>query len=678
MNRITALLLAFAALLTHVLVVHRDLEGAFGPPHEAAHVAFRIARNLVFDGGFHWWRDPVTDVTSGGLWSHPSPLLVLVSALFERVYLPVTRGVQVLGIGSALATVWLCTRFDPTRILSVVSALLLVSCGAVAAAGGSGTEWPLVMVLATTSFVALEKGRPRSAAGAMALLAISTPVALFLVAALCLQSLLRAELFGRAGRLSRLAYFLPAVLAVALAEAAGAGLVDGALRVMEPDAATTAHGLAQLRDFLVSTVSPILLIYPIVALLLGELAPVGRRALGLVAAWCAATVLTGGGPSTFDLAFVPALPLAFIAIQQGLGRALDTYRIGMERTAWIAVALASVGSLAVNRFPPETSEGRPVTLHERLLTPSADRWPEPDRVLGRPSLYSEVRQSNRLREIGSFMRDRLPEDTTLLTPWPGAVGYLAHFHVTDMFGRVEALAGLEATPWAPSPPRANLIAALESEPDYVLPWLNGFSALVDGQLKAGLPEELLRLDPASGDPGYRSRVRALMEQYEPMVTADPRDVLDVAVEPVLLLRRRGEFDPPVIRHRVRAGGTVEFLAGFGSTPESGAFNGLPQAFDTVVVATRADDSSVILDPIGGVRARLPEDAAVPTTVGLLIDPQWPPLSSRPSEVSLARIPSEVLLAEPRIKRIDVRLLHYRLPQRSAFADAAEPYTFHVR
>jgi len=670
MNRITALLLAFAALLTHVLVVHRDLGGTFGPPYESAHVAFRIARNLVFEGDFFWWRDPVTGETGGGLWSYPSPLLVYVSAVFERLYLPVTRGVQVLGIGAALATVWLSTRFDPNRILSVVSALLLVSCGAVAAAGGSGTEWPLVMALATTAFVALEKNRPRSAAVSLALLAVSTPAALFLVGVLLLQSLLRPELFGHAGRARRIAYFLPAAAAVAGSELAGASLFGGAARILSPEASTAAHGLAQLRDFLVSTVSPLLLVYPVVALLLGELSPLGRRALALVATWCVATVLAGGGPSTFDLAFVPALPLAFIAIQQGLGRALDTYRVNMERLAWVSVTLASLGSLAVNRFPPETSDGGPVTLHERLLTPTADRWPEPDQVLGRPSLYSEVRDANLLRSIGGFMRDRLPEDTTLLSPWPGAIGYLTHFHVADLFGRTEALEGRPATPWAPSPSPAHLEAALAAAPEYVLPWMNGFSALLSGDLRGGLPEDLLRLDPDDG-PEYRARIRALMQDYEPMVTAGRQGLSEVPIAPLLLLRRRGTIAAPVIRHRNQRG-HLEFVAGFGTDGEARPTVGLPQVFDVVVTAVRADGSRAILDPVGGVRAELGQSVGVPTSTGLLIDPQWP------SAISLVRIPRSVLRADPPIQRVEVRLIHHRLPQTSALADAAPPYTHDLR
>ena len=307
MNRITALLFAFAALLTHVLVVHRDLGGTFGAPYESAHVAFRLARNLVTEGSVHWWRDPATAETVGGLWSYPSPLLVLISSVFERLYLPVTRGVQVTGIVSVLATVWLCTRFDLTRILSVVSAVLLVSCGAVAAAGGSGTEWPIVMALATTAFVAVEKNRPFAAAISLALLAVSSAASVVLVAILFVQSLLRDELFGSPSRARRVLFFLPAAAALALAEWAGASLLHDLKRTFTWAPDDAAQGLAQLRDFLVSTVSPLLLIYPLVALFRRELSPVGRRALVIAVAWCAVTVLGGGGPLTFDLGFVPAL-----------------------------------------------------------------------------------------------------------------------------------------------------------------------------------------------------------------------------------------------------------------------------------------------------------------------------------------------------------------------------------
>jgi len=670
MNRITALLFAFAALLTHVLVVHRDLGGTFGAPYESAHVAFRLARNLVTEGSVHWWRDPATAETVGGLWSYPSPLLVLISSVFERLYLPVTRGVQVTGIVSVLATVWLCTRFDLTRILSVVSAVLLVSCGAVAAAGGSGTEWPIVMALGTTAFVAIEKNRPFAAALSLALLTISSAASVVLVAILFAQSMLRDELFGSPSRARRVLFFLPAVASLALAESAGASLLQevGRTFTWAPDDA--ARGAKQLRDFLVSTVSPVLLIYPLVALFRSELAPVGRRALFIAVAWCVVTVLGGGGPLTFDLGFVPALPFAFIAIQEGLRMALDTYRPALERLAWVSILTTSVGSLAVNRFPGVSPNAGEQPVVARLLAPSAERWPEPDRTLGRASLYSEVRDTNKLRRIGGFLRDRLPADATLLTPWPGAIGYLASFRVMDLLGRTDALPGHPPASWSPSPPRAHLEAALSEEPEYILPWLNGLDLVVDGDVSSYLPEYILRLDPEDS-PAHREGLMGLMSSYEPVVTVGRRNTSATPIDPLLLLRRVGTFTPPEIRHRKRRG-TLEFIAGFAPAGPEHPVADLPQVFDTIITAVRADGSRVVLDPVGLERTAQGSDEPMRTTKGLVIDPRWP------DAVSLLRIPLQALGAEPEIERMEVRLVHHGLPTDSGISDAAAPYVFEVR
>lgn len=670
MNRITALLFAFAALLTHVLVVHRDLGGTFGAPYESVHVAFRLARNLVTEGSLHWWRDPATAETVGGLWSYPSPLLVLISSVFERLYLPVTRGVQVTGIVSVLATVWLCTRFDLTRILSVVSAVLLVSCGAVAAAGGSGTEWPIVMALATTAFVAVEKNRPFAAAISLALLAVSSAASVVLVAILFVQSLLRDELFGSPSRARRLLFFLPAAAALALAEWAGASLLHDVKRTFTWAPDDAAQGLAQLRDFLVSTVSPLLLIYPLVALFRRELSPVGRRALVIAVAWCAVTVLGGGGPLTFDLGFVPALPFAFIAIQEGLRMALDTYRPALERLAWISILTTSVGSLAVNRFPGESPNAGEQTVVARLLTPRANRWPDSDRTLGRSSLYSEVRDTNKLRRIGGFLRDRLPADATLLTPWPGAIGYLANFRVMDMLGRTDALPGYPPASWSPSPPRAHLASALSEEPEYILPWLNGIDVLLDEQARSKLPEYVLGLDPEDS-PAHREELNALLAPYEPVVTVGRERTTATPIKPLLLLRRAGTFTPPEVRHRTRKG-TLEFVAGFAPPGPEQPVADLPQVFDTIITAVRADGSRVVLDPLGLERATLGESDRLLTTNGLVIDPRWD------DAVSLLRIPLQSLRAEPRTERLEVRLLHHRLPTDLGISDAAAPYVFEVR
>ncbi len=127
------------------------------------------------------------------------------------------------------------------------------------------------MALGTTAFVAIEKDRPVAAALALALLAISSAASVLLVLLLFVQSMLRPELFGSPSRTRRVLFFLPAAATLALAEWAGASLLTDVERIFTWAPEDAAQGLAQLRDFLVSTVSPILLVYPLVALLRREL-----------------------------------------------------------------------------------------------------------------------------------------------------------------------------------------------------------------------------------------------------------------------------------------------------------------------------------------------------------------------------------------------------------------------
>jgi len=668
MNRITAILLAFATLLTHVLVVHRDLSGEFGPPYDSAYVAFQLALNLVTEGDFAWWRDPTTGETFGGLWSYPSPILVFVSSAFEWLRIPVARGVQVTGILSVIATIWLCTRFDRTRILSVVPAVLLVSCGAVAAAGGSGTEWPIVMTLGTAAFIALERGRPLTAAVSLALLIVSTPAAVLLIIALLVQTLLRGEVFGSTARAQRVLYFLPAVATLGLVELAGGSLLADVARLLSWQEADAAIGLAHLRDFCVATISPLLLIYPLFALCMGDLSPVGRRALALVGVWCAATVMAGGGLETYDLGFIPALPFAFIAIQEGLRRALDTHKPNVERLAWVSILAASLGSLAVNRFPGEPSKTGEPTVIERLLKSTATRWPVPHPTLGRPSLHQEIRSTNRLRQIGQFLGERLPEDTTLLSPWPGALGYLGRYRVIDLLGRTDALPGYPPAPWSPSPPAARITAALGEAPDYILPWLSGFRVEVTDGDHPRLRPSILRLDP-DDSPSYRAEIDALMGAYEPLVTAGRQGPKQQATAPLLLLRRRGLFSVPAIELRIRQGDILEFVASFGAPGPGEQASSLPQVFDTVITAIRADGSRSLLDPMGRDRGSLGDGPL--TMSSLVIDPRWP------DEVSLLRMSLAELRSMSAIRRIEVRLIHHRLPARSSISNAAEPFMYEI-
>ncbi|MEM1449330.1 MAG: hypothetical protein AAGI22_09455 [Planctomycetota bacterium] len=672
MNRITALLLAMAALLVHVLVVHRSAAGGFAPPFESAHAALHLGRVLAREGVLAWSVDPASGAVAGGLWSYPSPLLVGVAAAAERVYVWSTFAAQLVGIACVLLTVFLSTRFDTDRIAGVVPALLLVSSGAVAVAGASGTEWPIAMFLLATAFVALEHGRSRFAALALALLVVARPEGIVAAAVLAIQTALRRRSArGASSSVPGLVVFAPALATLALAHGLGASLVEDLSRILQPDGAAARHGLAQLRDFAVTTVSPFLLVFPLIAIAIGELTPVGRRALVLAAACWTSSVLAGGGPAAFDLAFTMALPIVFIAIQQGIARALDTYRASMERLSWLAIGVAILGSLLASRFPGDLGRFGLREVQERARTAAATQPPGHGPILGRSAHFAEIQLTSGLRRVGAFLRDRLPPEATVLSAWPGALGYLANVRVVDMFGRATRLPGVERASWSPDPGRLDLLAALATEPDYIVPTMGGVASLVRGDLVLGLPEALFAFDPDDG-PELRAEVAARLARYEIVVTTGRRPSAQIETGPLLLLRRRGLADPPQLRFRRTKEGLVDLSIGFGTAEGAAPRANLPQVYDAVVVAVRADGSRLVLDPAGGTRGRERPGMATRTIVGAVIDPRWP------RAVSLARIPREVIEEGSGIVRLEARLLHHRLTPDDPTSNAADPLTYPLR
>ncbi|MEL6716255.1 MAG: hypothetical protein AAFP86_20915, partial [Planctomycetota bacterium] len=385
--------------------------------------------------------------------SYPSPALVWLATLLELLRTNVDRAAQLVGVLCALATVFLSTRFDTDRIAGVIPALLLVSSGAVAAAGASGTEWPIAMFALAASFVALEHGRGRVAAVALALLVTSRPEGIFAAAALFVLAVMR-RLRGPAalerGPAPSPLVFVPAVAALGAAHALGASLLGDARAVLELKPAAVSHGAAQGVDFLIETVTPALLVFPIVAFLRRGLSAVGARALVVTIVWVAAVIAGGGGPYAFHLAFAPALPIAFIAIQQGMARALDTYRRSMERLVWVSVSIALFGSLLASRFPGDLGRFPFEKRQERLYAAHAAAPIGRAPLLGRAGLHSEIRLVERLRRVGSFLGSRLPEEATVLSPWPGILQWRMRARVIDAFGRI-APDGTPARRWSPEP-----------------------------------------------------------------------------------------------------------------------------------------------------------------------------------------------------------------------------------
>ena len=720
MNRITAILLAMAALLVHILAVHRNGLGAFGAPYDSAHAAFTLGRNLIHHGDTWWHFDASTGEGTGSLGSYPSPLLIWISALveglsvvFERGYFGVTRSIQIIGIGCALGTVFMSTRFDTNRNVGVIPALLLVFSGAAAAAGASGTEWPIAMFLTTMAFVTLEHGRPRFASLSLMALVLATPVGVVAALTLALQTLTRklsarrramrkstapssshlSPSNGQTSRAPSLLVFLPAGIALFLVDRNGASLLPHLAFALQFDPEVIQHGLDRLRDFVVTTASPILLIVPLVAVLLRELSGIGQRAFWLALTMTGSTALmVGGDPESFGLGFVPALGVMFIAIQQGMTRAVDTYRRNMERGAWLLIGLTIFVSLFASRFPGNLGQIRVQRVQEKFYAASAIPPVAGSPLLGRSALFNEISLTERLREVGSFLRLRLPEGSTVMSPWPGALGYLSRHAVLDIYGRTTALPGHRQTPWSRNPPSFDIEDALSQEPDYILPSAKKISAIPKGQLVDMLPRELLEGQGRSTEE-LRSAVRGRLARYELVVTTRPLEKIPLSspmhttvrpIAPLVLFRKRGIQEAPRLT-AVDRGEFIEVRLAFnrpaahssaavsaGIKGKAAVVKGLVQIFDADISIRTEDGSAILLDPTG---ARIPGGMGTRRSItGMVIDPDW----TRP--VTIARISKGILepqAGEVRAVYLEARVYHHTMgpiegPARSATEQIVPP------
>ncbi|MFT5733661.1 MAG: hypothetical protein ACJA2W_000253 [Planctomycetota bacterium] len=677
MNRITAILLAMAALLVHIVVVHRNALGVFATPYDSAHAAFHLGRNLAHYGSVFWNIDPETGVAAGGLGSYPSPLLIWLSAGVEVMaawirssWFTVTRIVQFIGVGCALGTVFLSTRFDTDRNAGVIPALLLVFSGAVAAAGASGTEWPIVMFLMAMAFVTLEHGRRRFASVSLMLLAIASPVGVVGVLTLALQTLIRALRARRRSATDRgtaspksptLLVFLPAVVALTLVHRAGASLLPDLAAALQFEPYPVQHGIARLRDFIVITAAPVLLVFPLIALAMGELSSVGLRALTLGLILAATTALMGGGdPDSFGIAFTPALAMLFIAIQQGMARALDTYRRSMERLVWVSIGSVLFVALFASRFPGDLGQIKVQRVQERVYDAHARRSPGGSLLLGRSALHSQIRLTEQLREVGSFLRTRLPEGSTIMTPWPGAIAYLSRHQVLDFFGRTTPLNGRRRTGWSPSPPIIDIEAALELKPDYILPSSKSINGIPKGELVDMIGSELLNGEDQLGE-ALHSAVQARLARYEMVVTPgsfhrrqlDPNQIgRRELVGPFVLFRKRGIQNPPQLRLH-EAGEFLEVRLGFDqpvADPSGAQRRALIQVFDADISLRMQDGSTLLLSPTG--ERMVASVGSIRSVTGMLVDPLWT------EAVTIARVPKSALAEGAR--SLEARVYHHMM------------------
>ena len=298
MNRVTALIVAMAMLLAHSLAIHLDPSGHFGQPYDVAHIAFSLARNLVHEGTLNWIPE-FSDAQAGGLGSYPSPLWVLISSFAERLYIPVNRYAQIVGILFAILTVRTSVRFDEDRISSVIPALLLVTSGGFAAAGVSGTEYSMFAWLITFAFVSFEHKQRIPFALSLVFLMLTRPEAVFIWLAFGVFAWLE-RLGPDHVRADATAYWtmVPSGLVMALMFLLQSG--DGSslygswvLSILNPDGQRLSQGFGYLRDFMEMSVTPLLVVFPIGALVMKGLSATGKRALSLASLWLLLVTLAG-------------------------------------------------------------------------------------------------------------------------------------------------------------------------------------------------------------------------------------------------------------------------------------------------------------------------------------------------------------------------------------------------
>jgi hypothetical protein len=563
-NRTTVVFLALAILLAHTLGIHQTSEGRLAAPYERAHVAYRVGRNLAFEGRAAW------DVASTGSTPYPSLPWVWVGALAVEIDVPPTLLSQALGILCALGTLVVMAQFSPSRLVGLVAPVLIATSGAVCAAATSGTEAPFAMLCVATAFVAFERGWRALLLVALCLLLLARPEGTPL-----LFGFLALELVDRPRNKDGRRRRSPAV---AYAVALGVGLVGAALRrlqsgtflspslaeLLQPGVERATLGLHYGWGFLVASGSGALIVLPLLALVRGTLPATGRRALVLFAVWTLVVVLSGGDGAPFWNLLVPALPLHFLATQTAISAWIDR-RPKQAPLAWALLGVTMAATLLVSKVPGNLG---PLPLDSWLrgwMTPDAALARAFGRPHGRLGLMTEIREVERLRSAGVFLRDQVSAEATIGTFWPGAIGYLSQKRVVDLLGRTQpAPAGDEPRDrrlersWE-GDARADLVAALSMPLDYLVLEAGAAEVLDPTQTIRGWLE---RYD-VIGNRGERvQELRSRLGRYELVAVPVPLRSTRPEVpspHPFLLLRGKHLALGPRLE-LVRDGRAVKILA----------------------------------------------------------------------------------------------------------------------
>jgi len=467
MNRSIALFVALVTLLAHILAIHSDGNGNFAFPYDQSYVAYRLAHNWVIERQWAWIPG------AARFESYPSVLWVLVAAISERFSISVNLLCQTVGVLSMLFTVVLFAQFRERRTATLIAPLLLVTSGCIAAASANGMETATFTLFAAASFLCFERGLSIPLALSLSLCVLTRPEGMVLAFGMFVLAIV-----GRArGEKHALWPYLAPLVVIAIGvfirhATTGRTLPKACSALVHPHPGQLADGIAYLRDFVFVSVCPVLLVFPLVYLARRRLSGAGARALFLALLWRVMVALQGRAPLPFAEAMVPALPFICLAIQEGMIEALDGASQTRRRMTLFALFVAMAGSALASKEPGDLGPIPAERWHREWLSSSGSARFGYEQPLGRSGLDEEIRLTNRLRAVGLFLRDNLDPSSTVLTPWPGSMAYLSHLAVYDLLGRTNPMPELQnAASWTRRE-RGDVVAALEQNPDYVVPLIS--------------------------------------------------------------------------------------------------------------------------------------------------------------------------------------------------------------
>ncbi len=521
MNRNLAVFLALTMLLAHVLAIQIDELGNFAFPHDQAYAVFEYARNLAMDGKLHWGE-------SGGAGEgYPSLAWILIAQLGERFTNHVNLFCQTIGILCGLLTVYLLSRIRPNRIAGLIAPLCFVTSGIAATACGSGTEIALYTLACMLCYWSAERDHPWRLALGLLLLVTSRVEGSFVAMALLL---IYAPKLRTRGWSRTLAPFLVAALGVGLCALAWARSTEPWLPfhgLLKPLPGQYSEGWLSLLELLRTTSIPLLIVFPLAGLIRGRLGGMGARALLLAVLLLALGVAGGRSPLVFSQAFAVAMPLLYIAVQEGLIVALDA-RMLLRRTAiglfaacLFTTGLASRGNVDLGPVPLGSWQ-------LRWMQSSGSARAGYDAPLARAGLIEELKNTERLRSVGLYLRQNMPADTRVLSPWPAAIAYISRLEVHDLLGRTNPIPYHEPRGVWTRRTRVDIAHALREQLPVIIPRIRPVTSVPTTEELAS--EWISEFDTPDQQPEREAEIRSLLEHYS-LITVPIQSFVRALVQP---------------------------------------------------------------------------------------------------------------------------------------------------